>query len=1354
MKKVRKIMCFALATLMLTSAVPIVSATEQDSTLPKSAVGDKATESSDSQSSESKYYSLDDVNTDYLYSKTDSPAVKSQSDELLDLTQNANSSNVLNTEDMFDYSDFGFSDSAIESGVEAAQSNESYDNPLKDVPLYVPSELLISSINRGDNHKGEITAYNETDDMSKTSNIDSLDKAVESVEITESDSGQTHNSIGIDVDGDGVDEVVYSSLYGENDKGKFALQLYKNENSKLVSKDSISPITIQEDDWILSLEAQDSKGYTSMTAGDFDNDGKEELAVYIPQANKNSANPYIAIYDFDGLSFNESSVEKIYLSDATDNSDINNLQKGDRAYDDQNLPVVGLSTTSIRSSDKENDAKNNKTVNSYDDLVINISIPRCYEDEEDNMNSSVAVFSKRTGSWNKECCYDLASNSSRMIFNNSVDADLNGDGYKELVVAGWYETGLNGSNSNGTISENEALVQLITWDGSKYSEVWSENPDDTNGMKKVSFSGELELEDNQEPIALTAGHYSSLYADSIDSIVVNGSVNTLSGATIYASAAQSSDSSGTVADTEPYHDTENFKSTDSKTVKFKNDTKMDLTEVADAGTEPFISTADTGTYLEGAQNDVIVLLAGSRKKAKADIINYHILFMYCDDSGAWHTQVHEDYMDDVDEDDNGTSISVCFANVDEDTSYFEYIGKSVGYSSPTLYSVIQAPPYYDEVNSASTKCTISYGYSAGTKGNWGVGLSLGFASTEAFTIPGIVRGSLSVSTDWALNYSGYKLALTSVNGSRTLEVPNDQDYVIVFATPMVYNYYNQYYLDENKNYTSELTYTVQTLEPRFVALSVEDYNKAAQQLVDDCNAQTDDEAREYYSDLCTAAPVIDNLPTSDAGNVNGYGNEGQLAGEIKDYYGVDITDDDDDHNSSTIDVGTVMPSNSSSLEFSTKTEVGNGFDIKGSIGVSASLKGGIIFLSTEQTAKAALSKNGGCTWVSGNTEGISMNTTFTKIPSSDSVSIYSSDANDSYSTINQSNIVHYDPDNYHYTAGLVSYYTDKICNTKIENVENESGISRNNVYMMSYYIVDQNSIPRELPEYFGIEKVEKSDDNQNYEITLAWRDEATDSEREADAFNIYVQGQNTTSFQLLNKDKPIENTKNGIQSYTISDLPINNASYSYFITSVEKRGETNTYIETISSPIVTVTPSKFFVESEGIVIKDQPSIQTYSKDGDEVTFTTSAYYVSNIENDSEENRNYNVSYSWQKFNSQTQKWEYISGEHSSTLTLKATESGQYTPYRCEVSYMTSSSVYQTQFTNSVTYYKESVSLTRGDVNGDGRLSVLDVTIIQKYLVDIREYNDQYMITADVDFDGVITINDAAVLQKMIVGIYS
>lgn len=55
----------------------------------------------------------------------------------------------------------------------------------------------------------------------------------------------------------------------------------------------------------------------------------------------------------------------------------------------------------------------------------------------------------------------------------------------------------------------------------------------------------------------------------------------------------------------------------------------------------------------------------------------------------------------------------------------------------------------------------------------------------------------------------------------------------------------------------------------------------------------------------------------------------------------------------------------------------------------------------------------------------------------------------------------------------------------------------------------------------------------------------------------------------------------------------------------------------------------------------------------------------------------------------------------------------------------------------------------GDINGDGMVSILDATLIQKYLANLTDLEDTKIKFADTNRDGEVTITDVTLIQKYI-----
>ena len=70
--------------------------------------------------------------------------------------------------------------------------------------------------------------------------------------------------------------------------------------------------------------------------------------------------------------------------------------------------------------------------------------------------------------------------------------------------------------------------------------------------------------------------------------------------------------------------------------------------------------------------------------------------------------------------------------------------------------------------------------------------------------------------------------------------------------------------------------------------------------------------------------------------------------------------------------------------------------------------------------------------------------------------------------------------------------------------------------------------------------------------------------------------------------------------------------------------------------------------------------------------------------------------------------------------------------------------------DSIDYVAEPNALSVGDVNGDGEITILDATCIQKYIAQLEDFTDKQKEVADVNGDGTISVMDSTQIQKYIV----
>ena len=62
------------------------------------------------------------------------------------------------------------------------------------------------------------------------------------------------------------------------------------------------------------------------------------------------------------------------------------------------------------------------------------------------------------------------------------------------------------------------------------------------------------------------------------------------------------------------------------------------------------------------------------------------------------------------------------------------------------------------------------------------------------------------------------------------------------------------------------------------------------------------------------------------------------------------------------------------------------------------------------------------------------------------------------------------------------------------------------------------------------------------------------------------------------------------------------------------------------------------------------------------------------------------------------------------------------------------------------------SVKKGDVNGDGKLNILDVLSVQRHILSLGSLSESGKLAADVNGNGKIDIMDVLLMQKDILGI--
>ncbi|MBQ8828345.1 MAG: InlB B-repeat-containing protein, partial [Clostridia bacterium] len=971
-------------------------------------------------------------------------------------------SNVLSAAE---YGSFGL---VTDSPSEFDPSNT--EHPMEDFePVYL-TELYVGDMNRTSNFKGSFRVMNNTSETSSSAfNFNNMDNDLIGNEVSFSDNYeedddpievQTHNACAIDYDGDGADEIIETMLYVNRDKGKDSFQdlrIYDlNEDTDKWQDGAATTYRLTNDDsdcgdFVWEITADTSKSYVALTAGDYDNDGKEEAAAYVPS--KYGDNACIIIFEVNAdKSLSEK--DRIYVSELNNGKS----NKFNMRYNDWHMPVVSLYTTSI---------------SGQDDLVINISNARDGDCDDYGHSSAMGIYHCGSNGQMETRYLDtnMTYGSNRMRFSSSVDADVNGNGVEELIVGGYINNDWDDNSDKGSISDSKNFIQIITWNTSskKYEKVW-------DSPKQVEAHGDLKVsEAMMEPAAIAAAKLHA--ASNSDSVFLEGVVFKFSGA----------DSSGSSE--------KNILSAGS----FVKEKKISL----GGDNNAFISNAYGATFSSASSSvEQIVVLAGDHVNLNDDNIYYDIIWIWEESSAITSSVTNNDYINKKNEDDDGTFISICPIDSDQDTVYVEYTGKEYGWSAPELLTVLQSPPYWKEldydVNPGTVAFEVTYGDGSGIDSDWGVELGLalnvtGLAGVGFMGNNGMFGGGFGFSLMGG--YIGNRSTATSYTKSWKYEVTAGEDYAVIFAVPIVYYKYN-IWVPEGKadeafiasyeelygetcpykvgdligGELQECSISVQ-LEPTFSAITLEEYNK----LVTEFTAS---------GKLTNIEPITeDMIAKKTIGDPSTYPEseeELKLPGNV-------VEDSMNISKSVTVDVGGGVTSLSYSVEESVSKAHGFHVDLTGDLYVAGKTETSIWFASeTSGQIGLTLAAGGGAVWVESDSRGLSFSAAFTNMPEGTD-------------------------EDYKYSTKMAVYQLDINKGGNGDDTSDLYGLD-DYPYVVGYTVpgISEDSVPPSLPVDLRVYAVTEN------EVILKWEEK---DYRPADSYEVFIKDNLGNAFSIGTTEK-------------------------------------------------------------------------------------------------------------------------------------------------------------------------------------------------------------------------------------------
>ncbi len=587
------------------------------------------------------------------------------------------------------------------------------------------------------------------------------------------------------------------------------------------------------------------KNYLQVATGDWNGDGFDEVAVYVPE----KGNSRIVVYALQLLNDDKNSdgtvKESVYTNPAKwGTAWTYYLREGE----------VVSNMVSLVSADVNQDG--------IDDLACTWGY---YFGPENNVGSKAVVMfgGKGTEILKKNQTFDLTYGTSNIVRGSFLFGDLSGSGEESLILCGQSDADLKAGNINSR------YVAAYTWNGSSFQisstlsknfdlfskddngdliyGAMSRNADSTGGLH--FYSSPLCVSDTAvitRPIGEDGGDL--LYFDSLIIEYTDSGLN-ISEAWDISKAMQSS--TGSPQDYVEYSAnaadltgqkgaaalaviTQTMSSTTEKTATYKQ-----------KGThqEPVFATV---SYYKNWWHKIF------RKKSYKQVITGYKTVNDATDVAVKYDGFNEShtYMTVVDRSEAGSdgyytkreevdsSMALCMANTDNDSSVMNYTGTHYyTYTDPKILAVLASPPYFkdlldrDDLSGNYAESTTTYssskGSGSGTTSSSTISAGAYVSFEQDIKIFGVTVASVEAETQITAGFTWETENTSTLEQTITYSTTAGEDKVAFYSIPMEVYEYQSFVPDGNGGY-EEVTTTVNVPHEASVRLlGLDDYEAIA-----------------------------------------------------------------------------------------------------------------------------------------------------------------------------------------------------------------------------------------------------------------------------------------------------------------------------------------------------------------------------------------------------------------------------------------------------------------------------------------------------------------------------------------------
>ena len=630
-------------------------------------------------------------------------------------------------------------------------------------------------------------------------------------------------TVAFDPNGTGKDEYIANLVF---DKSKARLRLYVTNKDRKVS--DVKDVCGGDSEYIKNLKFYQTRAMLSLTAGDFDGDGKDTLMVYTPGNNKNTDTvDSIKEYTFsDGTLTDEGRV--INLGDVID---------GGRDALKAMLYHDGNGDNELRAHLSVDMEVGDVDMDGIEELAMTVNVndlkKKEYGNYTDYEKSYLTVYDYNDkNSWAQKLNEKLlnkdggASGRARFagVTIGYVSDKPSGSMPPEVVAVGYYDKKDNYQDCEFDRSRLLAYSYLYSTKDNSWTEKCKATEVVTNGFTDTGTKGD----DVQNPIAVAA-----VAADGVNTkeyLFISGSMYQI----------------GTV----------------------DGNQRLSILEGSNKGHDRWLGGRlinnsgildyAVGNFNGNKQGMEQVYYVEYRKQETFDKQFLKIGQLNKGSAGSTFSRWEDDW---TYYDKSNCNLALATADVNNDAMLAKIKSVSTGYTDPKIMAILEASPHFAEVNDGDIgNSQTGIGYSKDhtvtvtASGSFGFDIMAGFEYVAPLIETG---GGVEFNTSHTFTVGATK----STSKEITVEWNNDtnDNKVLMYATPMTYYEYQVKYPDDTKKGNSPKLTSSMTLavpgNPSMNMVSVDTYNEAAsayegmQQIGSNLHLGTPGQPNTYRSSL-------------------------------------------------------------------------------------------------------------------------------------------------------------------------------------------------------------------------------------------------------------------------------------------------------------------------------------------------------------------------------------------------------------------------------------------------------------------------------------------------------------------------